>query len=151
MLDSKPSDPEPGPRTVAEARRSVVAAMIAVASALTLAGCATTAEPEVLSDHAFNGVTGHEVLQLDHYRYTLRYYAAPQADLTAMENLLLDQATRICGFPGFRRTEPVERTVSMAPVRTPDLVVELDAPRPEGPEILHWVEVEVDCDPAYDR
>ena len=139
-------------RTVPDARlRFAVMPLVASLLAASLAGCAATGEPEALGDHSFDGTTGHEVLQLDHYRYTLRYYAAPQADVTAMENLLLDQATRICGFPGFRRTEPVERTVSMEPMRTPDLLLDAGERQPSGPEILRWVEVEVDCDPAYDR
>jgi hypothetical protein len=117
----------------------------------TLIGCASTAEPVPLSDHTFDGRTGHEVLQIDQFNYTLRYYADPQADVTAMENLLLDQATRICGFPGFRRSNPVERTVTLPPPHTPDLVRDAEQGVPSGPQILHWVEVEVDCDPAFDR
>jgi hypothetical protein len=135
-----------------QVRSASFAMAIAMATAVGIAsGCATTAGIVPLSDHRFDGRTGHEVLQLDHYRYTLRFYAEPQADVTAMENLLLDQATRICGFPGFRRTEPAERTVTLPPTRTPDLVRDVENPIPQGSEILHWVEVEIDCDPAFDR
>jgi len=131
-----------------EARALLVALLGGV-----LVACAggEVTEDQALGQHAFDGRTGHEVLQLDQFRYTLRYYAAPQADVTAMENLLLDQATRICGFPGFRRGDPVEQTIAMPANRTPDLVDEQYRQPAPGPEYLHWVELDIDCDPAADR
>lgn len=121
-----------------------------IITTLLLAACASSPDGGGLSDHPFDGETGFDVLQHDATRYTLRYYAPPQTDATAMENLLLHRATQVCGHPGFRRTEPVLRNLSQEAVRTPDLVNEFEQHRAPGPEILHWIEVDVDCDPAYD-
>ena len=114
-----------------------------------IAGCAATPVDTALADHPFDGTVGHEVMQHDRYRYTLRYYAPPQADRTAMENLLLHHATRICGWPGFRRSDPFSHTLPMEPRRTENLVLDFEQPRaagPDAPDILYWVEIEVDCE-----